>query len=244
MEAPQLMSMDKDSSPLALPAKYAADKPHHLLTSPSEAQSLSTTFLSQDISISRLTQDTFLPFRRITSLLLPIRYPDSFFQEAISDPVISTISRIALYRGPHPSRGSSILKGTTTERQNTDEHVIGGIRCRLEPLSVPPRCTPLTQQQLYIQTLVLLSPYRGQGVATHLLNEVVGEAVKCHENVTSVYAHVWEANEEGLEWYMKRGFTVEERVLDGYYRRLKPGGARVVRRMIGITDHLRAGVDY
>lgn len=42
---------------------------------------------------------------------------------------------------------------------------------------------------------------------------------------------------------MRRGFAAEELVL-GYYRRLKPGGARVVRRDVRVADWLRvkAGV--
>lgn len=48
----------------------------------------------------------------------------------------------------------------------------------------------------------------------------------------SVYAHVWVENDEALEWYRRRGFTVDENVEEGYYRKLKPGGARVVRREV------------
>lgn len=66
--------------------------------------------------------------------------------------------------------------------------------------------------------------------------------------MTSVYAHVWEANEEALEWYRRRGFVVGERV-EGYYRRLKPQGARVVRRRVGgVGDWLggtgRGGMEW
>jgi len=60
-----------------------------------------------------------------------------------------------------------------------------------------------------------------------------------HVDVSGVYAHVWEANEEGLDWYKRRGFVVEEPVIQGYYRRLKPDGARIVRRGIGVRDWLR-----
>ena len=55
-----------------------------------------------------------------------------------------------------------------------------------------------------------------------------------------VYAHVWEANAEGLDWYIKRGFTVEDGVVEGYYRRLKPDGARVVRRTISAKTSTKA----
>ncbi len=53
-----------------------------------------------------------------------------------------------------------------------------------------------------------------------------------------LYAHVWEKNEEALEWYGKRGFEVGE-VVGGYYRRLKPGGATIVSRVVGVGEALR-----
>lgn len=55
--------------------------------------------------------------------------------------------------------------------------------------------------------------------------------------ITEIYAHVWEENEEALEWYRKRGFSIGD-VMGGYYRRLRPSGARTVRRAVGIADGL------
>lgn len=49
-----------------------------------------------------------------------------------------------------------------------------------------------------------------------------------HYNICSVTAHVHEANEEGLKWYIARGFRVVGDVAE-YYRRLKPSGAKIVR---------------
>ena len=44
---------------------------------------------------------------------------------------------------------------------------------------------------------------------------------------------------EAVEWYVKRGFVVEGSVVEGYYRKLRPSGARVVRRKVGAGDWLR-----
>lgn len=85
-------------------------------------------------------------------------------------------------------------------------------------------------------TLCTLSPYRGLGVAGRLLEAVVGRGVR------EVYAHVWEMNVEGIGWYARRGFEVED-VVAGYYRRLRPDGARVVRRRVGVGEWIgREGV--
>lgn len=45
-----------------------------------------------------------------------------------------------------------------------------------------------------------------------------------------------EANEEGLKWYIARGFQVEEGVVENYYRRLKPSGARIVKLVLQWND--------
>ena len=47
---------------------------------------------------------------------------------------------------------------------------------------------------------------------------------------------MWEANGEALEWYIKRGFEVAGQVEEGYYRKLRPSGARVVKRRVGVGD--------
>ncbi|KAJ5860138.1 uncharacterized protein N7529_007448 [Penicillium soppii] len=179
---------------------------------------------------------------RITGLLLPIRYPTSFYTATITDPVIASLSRVAIYHD-HPVAAFP-QSGPSTGANK----VIGGIRCRLERIPLPEDSSqePQTQSNrdqtnLYIQTLHLLSPYRGNGVAASLLNSLlfasppdrkkesyrVSGLVK-HYNIRSVTAHVHEANEEGLEWYTARGFRIDGHV-DEYYRRLKPTGAKIVR---------------
>lgn len=109
---------------------------------------------------------------------------------------------------------------------------------------------------LYIQTLHLLSPYRGHGVATSLLNALlfespasygekhgssgdyqVSELVK-HYNIRTVTAHVHEANDDALRWYLARGFSVEDGIVENYYRRLKPSGARIVRLYLRWNDRV------
>ncbi|RHZ50457.1 GNAT family N-acetyltransferase [Aspergillus thermomutatus] len=200
---------------------------------------------------------------RITGLLLPIRYPNSFYTATITDPVIASVSRVAVYHdhpvaaapSTTPSPAASSLGAST----GTDK-VIGGIRCRLERLlatALEPGTSSHSQKpeptNLYIQTLHLLSPYRGCGVAASLLNAIlfasppspsssssfasynVSELVK-HYNIRTVTAHVHEANEEGLRWYIARGFQVEEGLVENYYRRLKPSGARIVKLALQWND--------
>lgn len=201
-----------------------------------------------------------------------MRYPNSFYTAIITDPIVASLSRVAIYHD-HPvaaapaltSNPSGINLTTSAGRNTGADKIIGGIRCRLERL--PQTASELlrtTQSHgnpaqgptnlptnLYIQTLHLLSPYRGNGVAASLLNSLlfavppgrhstskssegdnvgyqVSGLVK-HYNIRFVTAHVHEANEEALEWYIARGFQVQEGVIENYYRRLRPTGARVVK---------------
>lgn len=87
---------------------------------------------------------------------------------------------------------------------------------------------------LYLSTLVLLSPYRKHGIASHLLQTLTRRAIDDY-GITSVGAHVWEANLDALEWYRKRGFC-EIRRENGYYRRLDPQSAVVMQRKVSVMD--------
>ena len=143
---------------------------------------------------------------------------------------------------------------TATDKGREKGTVIGGIRCRLDlsPISLITPCfpspyptPPSPSPTLYIQTLTLLSPYRRLGIATALLDAVIAAAIKEH-GITAVYAHVWEANEEALGWYVRRGFEVVGAVVTGYYRRLRPDGARVVWRAVSVGEYVRlaGGVSF
>lgn len=236
------------STLVASPLKYYPPLQHVSRVEAQLPPKLTTAMLSEssslvsNISIQKLDFTTLPSFRRIITILLPIRYPDKFFSEILSDASVAALSRVSVWHDrPRPGkRKRSADKEDVRDIEVCEAKVVGGIRCRLEPVPVSPGQSPSTQQQLYIQTLVLLSPYRAQGIANRLLDTVVTEAIRNHNNVTSIYAHVWEANLEGLEWYRRRGFLVEDKMLEGYYRKLKPGGARIVRRQVGIGDHLRA----
>ncbi|KAK2075291.1 hypothetical protein P8C59_009430 [Phyllachora maydis] len=122
----------------------------------------------------------------------------------------------------------------------------------------PPPAPPLPNQQsppgqlhpatpyhaIYIQSLTLLSPYRSLGLAAAALEHIVASAaLLCAVpapgsgrpvDVRAVYAHVWTENPEGLRWYGARGFVREGGAPQaGYYFKLRPDTAWVVRRDVG-----------
>ena len=163
-----------------------------------------------EIAIIPVQPSHLSAIQRLTSTLLPVRYPDKFFSGSIDEIIPAMFSRVAL----------SMSKP------------IGWIRCRLdtfpEQTSPPSNARPI-YNQIYVQALCLLAPYRGQGVATALLENVIRPRLLLEHDIASVYAHVWECNVGALEWYAKRGFHPVVMV-ENYYRKLRPGGAWIVKR--------------
>ena len=183
--------------------------------------------LPSQVQILIITPTTLPSYRRLIALLLPIRYPERFYKESIADTSEASLARVAVWEDPSPLR---VLSSSDI----SSSKVVGGIQCRLEDLP----STPPGERQLYVQTIAILSPFRQLGVATCLLDNIVATIIKYHDRVSTIYAHVWEANHEALKWYERRGFVVEGNLIKDYYRRLKPSGARIVRKPISIEDHL------
>jgi len=183
---------------------------------------------SQQASISPIREKHIQPLKRINSLLLPINYPDSFYHKIIDPQNSPNFSRVILWHEP--------LTLKSVFASSSEPRVVGGIVCRLE------RDESTRTSAIYIQSLALLSPYRSHGLATTALDSIIQGVVNTPQTgypVTSLYAHVWIENTEGLEWYTARGFTREEPVVQNYYRRLQPGNAWIMRRSLVPSDHLR-----
>ncbi|KAI1089338.1 acyl-CoA N-acyltransferase [Rostrohypoxylon terebratum] len=177
--------------------------------------------LHPQATIAPILPEHIPALRRITSLLLPVNYPDSFYQR-LSDPLSSgAFSRVLLWTDPSDANGAP--------------KVIGGLVCRPEPNPFTPTSAPTKPNALYIQSLVLLSPYRSLGLAAALLDEISQLARASPFACEEVYAHVWTDNDDGLRWYLARGFAKYGEI-QGYYFKLKPDSAWIVRRKITTTS--------
>ncbi|KAK3693652.1 hypothetical protein B0T22DRAFT_46402 [Podospora appendiculata] len=207
--------------------------------------------LPPQAAIVPITEHHIPALRRINSLLLPVAYPDAFYTKVL-DPLASGLfSRAILWTDTPSSSPPSSPK------------LIGGLICRLEPnpfLSPAGTPTPTPQQPthhkapqtrpsdlataryhaIYIQSLSLLSPYRSQGLAAAALEHIVASAALLPAagsslDVRTVYAHVWTENREALAWYEARGFArADASPLGGYYFKLRPDTAWVMKRDIGL----------
>lgn len=178
--------------------------------SPSPAPSPHPQATIRPVALSDITA-----LRRINSLLLPVAYPDAFYQHVL-DPSLS-----ALF--------SRVITWSDTDDLSSPVKVIGGIVCRIE--EVPPEGDKERYHVLYIQSLCLLSPYRSLGFAAAALDDVLSAALRDTSiDVRCVYAHVWTENDDGLRWYQSRGFTRAPKPIEGYYFKLHPDSAWVVQR--------------
>lgn len=197
-----------------------------LHTTPGSDATLSAPPKSQDSSppgtpyqICTISPEHVQPLRRINSLLLPIPYPDSFYNRLTASSDTENFSRVVTYNSP-----------------SEPPKVVGGIVCRIDTL---PSENASPTVEIYVQSLAVLSPYREKGLGSKLLAAVVAAAgVGEGEKVEGLYAHVWTDNKEALQWYMSRGFRKEDAMIPNYYRRLNPSTAWVLRRKLTPSDLL------
>lgn len=185
--------------------------------------------------ITSCEHDRIASFHRLNALLLPISYPQSFYDETLQDPTIASLTRIVIWEQTKSRKESTLIRRGASQTDTAPEgQIVAGVRCRLLPASLN---RSDEETVLYISTIGVLAPFRRHSLASALLEEVVRVARENYR-ARSVMAHVWERNEDAIEWYTRRGFEVVKKEA-GYYRRLAPHtGAFLMRRKITASDIL------
>lgn len=171
------------------------------------------------------------PLRRLNSLLLPVAFPDSFYA-AVLDPAAShPWSRVITWSGD----GNGLPQ---------EPKIVGAVVCIPELDVYGGRSSEgtahpsATLTNLYIRSLGVLAPYRSLGLANAALDDIITGARAAYPAVDlrTVTAHVWTENDQGMQWYRRRGFESVGAPIEGYYRKLRPDSAQLVSRPV------RAGV--
>lgn len=121
--------------------------------------------------------------------------------------------------------------------------VVGGICCRFESVkssagegasaevteqrnSKQSDVQPAEQKRIYIMTLGVLAPYRGRGIGSKLLRQIV-EYAESHSDIADVYLHVQVNNQEALDFYKKQGFENVGKI-ENYYKKIDPPDCFIV----------------
>ena len=187
-----------------------------------------------------------MPAFKVLNTLLPVAYSERFYHESLTCPVTAAVTMVAMWS----SASNSSAANTTYQKddigngndgaagsRNGPDLLISAIRCRLLQFkidtSMPSASSTngnATKPILYISTLATKPAYRSYGVATALLDSVIRRALHLF-GIWAVEAHVWDGHEDALAWYLRRGFVVVKRE-EGYYRRLRPTGAVLLRRVL------------
>ena len=207
-------------------------------------------------TLHSLTEQT-MPAFKVLNTILPVAYSERFYSETLTCPVTAAITMVAMWnpalkiaRITDEQRPSSSNGHNAVSDIDGSEILISAIRCRLlQPKpdqlisSVLPvnANTPSTngtifrndstgKPTLYICTLATKPSYRSHGAATALLESIIHRAVQSF-GACVAEAHVWDGHKDALAWYLRRGFVVVKRE-EGYYRRLRPGAAVLVRKVV------------
>jgi ribosomal protein S18 acetylase RimI-like enzyme len=127
----------------------------------------------------------------LNQAIFPVRYQESFYKDCLA---AGDVTQLAFYQ----------------------DVLVGAVACRLE---APPGGAE-GKGKLYIMTLGVLSPYRGQGVGRRLLMHTLAEARKQNQ-ASEVYLHVQTNNDDAVNFYKKHDFEITE-TIKGYYRKIDP----------------------
>lgn len=149
--------------------------------------------MSRDlVSLDNVYANRLGTFIKVTNTVLPMQYPDSFFQELVhgKNNKDTFFAQLAFY----------------------SEIAVGAVKAKL----IANKKGGLLPQGVYIEVLAVLSHYSGKGIGTKLLEYVATECKKHYQH--ALYVHVAADNQHAIEWYKKRGFEQEGDVLKDYYK--------------------------
>lgn len=204
--------------PVSITQQQLQERPHPRFQLPTLPPPPS---LHPQATIASITASHIPALRRINSLLLQVVYPDSFYTNILNPAISGLFSRVILW----------------SESPSAAPKVVGSLVVRTEDIP------DSSSQNLYIQAITLLSPYRHLGLATAALEHVLSSAqlsslsLDSGWDIRGIYAHVWTENDEGLAWYRNRGFKWNEgSPIQGYYHRLRPNTAFIVRRDLSMAE--------
>lgn len=174
------------------------------------------------IMLDDLTPHNIKQFKMVNQSVFPVQYVDAFYRDAQKSEI--HFSKLAYF----------------------NDLVVGGVCFRLEDASSPEigmvnktiKADKIKQASLkraYIMTLGVLTPYRRYGVGKKMLDWVI-EKARALKDVNGIYLHVQTNNEEAKAFYEKQEFTQEGGVFEGYYKKIDPPDAYMLKMDIEVSE--------
>lgn len=167
-----------------------------------------------NIEFETINEQNIDALRTLNNAIFPIRYDDRLYKDVLA---CGDVTQLAYIASPVPS---NICPNSVEE---VNRNIVGAIACRLEKHSEGPK--------LYIASLGVLAPYRSMGAGSKLLRRILVFVSEELPEVTEAYLHVHSANEEAIRFYKRFGF-LEDEIIRGYYRRLQPPDAVILRKKL------------
>lgn len=159
--------------------------------------------MSRDlVSLDNVYANRLGTFVKLTNSVLPVQYPDSFFQEIV-----------------HGKGGKDTF---FAQLAFYSEVAVGVVKAKL----IANKKGGILPHGVYIEVLAVLEHYTGKGIGTKLLEYVENEAKKHYQH--DLYVHVASDNVHALNWYKKRGFEQDGDVLIDYYKNTKGSANAIV----------------
>ena len=147
----------------------------------------------QPIQLVAIDTHTLLDFKKLNMGVFPVTYNADFYKNVLYE---------------YPSQLSRLAK--------LNNQTIGAISCRREA-ALGESCRGEWVNLVYIMTLGVLAPYRRLALGSILLNFILDQCVQ-DPTISYLCLHVHVMNQAAIQFYMKFGFVITER-LNGYYAR-------------------------
>ena len=193
---------------------------------------------SLSISLRDVTKDNIEQLHVLNNTIFPVRYSQKFYNDIVQATQYAPITRIPVVSGAtvsqiNTNKSLDSIQSTALTHQSMlcrfaycNDYVIGATACKLEYNETTKK------YNVYIMILCVLAPYRNQSVGTQLINYILSYCTQNSNHIESITAHVQTNNDDAINFYKRHGFTIHDKVVENYYKRITPSSAYFIKRPI------------
>lgn len=173
------------------------------------------------IMLDDLTPHNIKQFKMVNQSVFPVQYVDAFYKDAQKSEI--HFSKLSYFN-------DLVVGGVCFRLEDAASEEIGMVNKTIKAEDI--KKAPF--KRAYIMTFGVLTAYRRYGVGRKMLEWVI-EKVKELKDVNGIYLHVQTNNDEAKLFYEKFGFVCEGGVHEGYYKKIDPPDAYMLKMDIEAT---------